>query len=105
MGVFIDINLNDVGGGKTQINIEVRRKMGAFDQSYEIQQANQHIQEMFNGISNILTNGVPQPQPPKPKGSFIAEVVGTLLGITMGGSLIYGVGWVFFTFVLPFFKK
>lgn len=63
MGVFIDINLSDVGNGKTQINIEVRRKVGAFDESYEVQKASQHIQEIFNGISVILTNGVPQPKP------------------------------------------
>jgi hypothetical protein len=76
IGVFIDINLNDAGGGQTQINIEVRRKMGAFDESYEVQKASQHIQDIFNGISVILTNGVPQPKPQQqvkpPKGNDVA---------------------------------
>ena len=56
LGVSIDINLNYISETKTNIEVEVRRKIGAFDQSFEVQKANQHIQNIFNGISVLLTN-------------------------------------------------
>lgn len=56
LGVSIDINLNYVTENKTNIEVEVRRKIGAFDKSFEVQKANQHIQNIFNGISTLLTN-------------------------------------------------
>jgi hypothetical protein len=62
LGVLIDINLIDMGDNKTQINVEIRRKMGAFDESYEVQNASKHIQDVFNGISHIIKNGVPKPK-------------------------------------------
>ncbi len=54
-GVFVDINLNSITDTKSEIIAEVRRKLGAFDRWYEVQQANQHIDYLFNGISNLLT--------------------------------------------------
>jgi len=54
LGVFIDINLSAVSESKTDITIEVRRKIGAFDQSSEITLANQHIQNMVTYISRAL---------------------------------------------------
>ena len=39
MGVFIDINLNYVTESKTDIIVEIRRKIGAFDQWVEVQKA------------------------------------------------------------------
>lgn len=56
IGVWIDINLTEVSETKTEIFIEVRRKVGAFDQTYEITHANQHIQDMFTNISFLLKN-------------------------------------------------
>lgn len=56
LGVSIDISLNYISETKTNIEVEVRRKIGAFDQSFEVQKANQHIQNIFNGISVLLTN-------------------------------------------------
>lgn len=55
-GVFADINLNYITETKTEIIVEVRRKIGAFDQWFEVQKANQHIDNLFNGISVLLTN-------------------------------------------------
>lgn len=55
LGVYVDINLNYVTETKTSIEIEVRRKIGAFDQTFEVQKANQHIQKLFTGISTLLT--------------------------------------------------
>ena len=54
MGVFIDINLNYVTESKTDIIVEIRRKIGAFDQWVEVQKANQHIDTLFTGLSVLL---------------------------------------------------
>lgn len=55
LGSYIDINLNFVTETKSEIIVEVRRKIGAFDQWVEVQKANQHIENLFNGISVLLT--------------------------------------------------
>lgn len=59
LGAFIDINLNEVSSNKTEINIEVRRKLGAFDNWVEVQNANEHIQKVISALSKaIKSNGV-----------------------------------------------
>ncbi len=73
LGVFVDINLNFVSETKTDIIIEVRRKVGAFDQSHEVSKANKHIESMFNGISELIIN--PNAQPKKKDGCYIATSV------------------------------
>ncbi len=56
LGVYIDVNLNYVSETRTNITVEVRRKLGAFDQSFEVSKANRHIESVFNAISVLLTN-------------------------------------------------
>lgn len=56
LGVYIDFNLNYVSETKTNIIVEVRRKIGAFDQAFEVQKANEHIEKVFTAISYLLTN-------------------------------------------------
>jgi hypothetical protein len=51
LGVFIDISLSEVSETKTSIEIEVRRKVGAFDQAHEVSNANQHITKILELIS------------------------------------------------------
>jgi hypothetical protein len=53
-GVFIDINLSSKNDNSTDVTIEVRRKIGTFDQSHEVTSANQHIQNIVTLISNAL---------------------------------------------------
>lgn len=55
-GVFIEVSFNSSLENKTQVNIEVRRKIGAFDQSHEITYANNHIQNILNSMSTFLSN-------------------------------------------------
>lgn len=50
LGVFIDVQLTEVGD-KTQVDIEVRRKLGAFDQWHEVQLAGEHIKNFSKAIS------------------------------------------------------
>lgn len=52
-GVYIDFHLNAITENKTEISVEIRRKIGAFDQSHEITQANTHMTNIFNYISNL----------------------------------------------------
>ncbi|WDT68315.1 hypothetical protein [Cloacibacterium sp. TD35] len=54
-GVYIDIHLNTINENKTEINIEIRRKIGSFDKSHEITNANEHIAKTLNAISVLLT--------------------------------------------------
>jgi len=51
LGVFIDVNLSAVNESKTEITIEIRRKVGAFDQAHEVTKANQHIESLFETIA------------------------------------------------------
>lgn len=51
LGVYIDISLSEVSENKTSIEIEVRRKVGAFDQAHEVSNANQHITRILELIS------------------------------------------------------
>lgn len=55
LGVYIDVQLNSLSENKTEIHVEVRRKVGSFDQSYEITKANEHLANVFEGISKGLS--------------------------------------------------
>src|ERR1700685_168165 len=56
LGVYADVNLSFVTETRTDIVIEIRRKIGATDQWVDVQYANRHIQNLFNGISALLAN-------------------------------------------------
>jgi hypothetical protein len=51
LGVYVDISFSEVSENKTTIEIEVRRKIGAFDKSHEITSANNHISKIIELIS------------------------------------------------------
>lgn len=55
LGVFIDINLNSVSENKTEITVEVRRKLGSFNQSHEVTKANEHLVKIFDAIAKLTT--------------------------------------------------
>ena len=54
VGVFIDFNLLSINDNRTEISIEVRRKIGSFDQSYEVTNANNHIDNLINFLIYLL---------------------------------------------------
>jgi len=87
LGVFIDINLTEVTPTKTEISIEVRRKLGAFDNWVEVQNANEHIQNIITAISKALTTPNGQVQEVKQK-SYIPELIGFVIGIIILMSLL-----------------
>lgn len=53
LGVFIDINLNTISENKTEITVEVRRKIGSFNQSHEVTKANEHLVKIFEAIAKL----------------------------------------------------
>lgn len=55
LGVFIDINLNSIDPNKTEITVEVRRKIGSFNQAHEVTKANEHLDKVFACIANLTS--------------------------------------------------
>jgi hypothetical protein len=53
LGVYVDIHLNSINENKTEIQIEIRRKVGTFNQSHEITNANRHIDNLYNYIAQL----------------------------------------------------
>lgn len=53
LGMYADINLNSISENKTEITIEIRRKIGSFNQSSEISNANRHITNLTNYIAQL----------------------------------------------------
>lgn len=54
-GVYIDINLSSINENKTEIAIEIRRKIGSFDQAHEVTKANQHIENLFETLAKGIS--------------------------------------------------
>lgn len=55
LGVFIDINLNSILENKTEITVEIRRKLGTFNESHEVTHANNHIVNIINYIAKLTS--------------------------------------------------
>jgi hypothetical protein len=82
MGAFININLLSVSQTRTQIDIEISRQMGAFDEWVEVQKAGKHLEDTINAIAYILKNGVPaNKQQVENKDSGASTIVGIIIGI------------------------
>jgi hypothetical protein len=85
LGAFININLNSVNNTQTQVDVEISRQLGAFDEWVEVHKANKHIEETLNSIAHILQNGVPeaQPQSKAQNESAWPLIIGIIIGITV----------------------
>jgi hypothetical protein len=85
LGVFIDVQLSATNEKTSEISMEVKRKMGAFDKWYEVQEANTHIENVINGISSLLANpdqavpATPEPQKNAGCASFLIFPIGAAL--------------------------
>jgi hypothetical protein len=85
LGVYIDINLTQMSDTRTEINIEVRRKLGAFDTWVEVQNANEHLQKLIDGLSTVLTTPSGQIKEKKETPTWV-----TVLGIIVVLSILSG---------------
>jgi len=54
LGVYIDFNMTKISDISTKITIEIRRKLGSFDNSIEVQNANYHLQDLTKYLSEIV---------------------------------------------------
>jgi hypothetical protein len=84
LGAFININLSSVSSTKTQVDVEISRQMGAFDEWVEIQKANKHVEETINAIAYIIKNGVPATKPQVETQGCL----GIAIWLFVGGSLL-----------------
>ena len=53
-GVYVDINLSEISETKTEIAIEIRRKVGTFDEWQEVSRAGDHINNLITGLGQLL---------------------------------------------------
>ncbi|WP_445721829.1 hypothetical protein [Flavobacterium sp.] len=58
LGVYIDINLNKLGDEKTEITVEIRRKVGTFNESHEVTNANNHLSKVFECIAKLTAMNI-----------------------------------------------
>ncbi|MEY3505068.1 MAG: hypothetical protein RL349_1665 [Bacteroidota bacterium] len=95
LGIFADINFSKQDESRTEISIEIRRKVGAFDQAHEVSKANEHIAVLYELISKclVLTEAevteleTKKKSTPEKKGCMIAVLL--TIGSLLGGSVIY----------------
>jgi hypothetical protein len=91
-GAIINVHLKKIDDLTTQIDIEISRQMGAFDDWVEVSKANRHLDETMKAISEILTNGVPQKQTEvtsevgkiSDKKVSVVEAWATIIGVLVG---------------------
>ncbi|SEF49948.1 TM2 domain-containing membrane protein YozV [Halpernia humi] len=55
LGVYIDIHLNSINENKTEISTEIRRKMGSFNESHEVTNANNHLVKTYDCIAKLIS--------------------------------------------------
>lgn len=53
LGIYIDINLNSISDNKTEISIEIRPKLGTFNEPHDVTNANDHIVNIINYIAQL----------------------------------------------------
>lgn len=95
LGIFADISFSRQDESRTEISIEIRRKIGAFDQAHEVSKANDHISVLFELISKciVLTETeikelkTKKNSAPEKKGCMVAVLL--IIGSLLGGSVIY----------------
>lgn len=82
LGALINVNLTEVSENKTQVNIEIARQMGAFDNWVEVSKANDHIQGFINALAHVIKNGVSE-MPGQSQGAFVTllKLAGYGIGI------------------------
>jgi hypothetical protein len=83
-GVFININLTSISNTRTQINIEIARKIGAFDEWVEVTKANKHMEETINSIANNIQYGIPVPQTQSTQQNSADNTLATGVGLVLG---------------------
>ena len=95
LGIFADISFSKMEESRTEISIEIRRKIGAFDQAHEVSKANDHISTLFELISKCIVLSESEIKEleskknsaPEKKGCMVAVLLS--LASALGGSVLY----------------
>lgn len=95
LGVYIDISLKKESETATELTIEVRRKVGSFNQSHEVTNANNHIQNMLQLISSALSisdeglEKIKVSELSKPKGGcmLVSVIITSVIGLLIYSSI------------------
>ena len=95
LGIFADISLSKLDESRTEITIEIRRKIGAFDQAHEVSKANDHIAALFELISKCIVLSEAEMKELETKKSTTPDKKGCMVAILfaltglLGGSVLY----------------
>ena len=95
LGIYADISFSKQDEGRTEVTIEIRRKIGAFDQAHEVSKANEHISTLFTLVSQCVVLSEEQikeletRQQNMPKNSGCMVTVLLTIGSILGGGVIY----------------
>lgn len=54
LGVYIDINCRSIDDSRTEVSIEIRRKVGSFNRGSEVTYANVHMENIIDLITESL---------------------------------------------------
>jgi len=92
LGVYIDIHINSITDTKTEIAIEIRRKLGTFNESHEVTNANNHMHKMYDYLSKLMTlsddgiqNLKSKPLQPAINKSIKNKTLAAILALFLGG--------------------
>ena len=95
LGIYADISFSKQDEGRTEVTIEIRRKIGAFDQAHEVSKANEHISTLFTLVSQCVVLSEEQikeletRQQNMPKSSGCMVTLLLTIGSILGGGVIY----------------
>lgn len=82
IGNIITLSLNSITETKTEIKLEARRVMGAYDQAAEVTSANLDLKSMTKAISTLVYN--PNAEKPQNKGcAGTSAMILLIIGITI----------------------
>jgi hypothetical protein len=101
-GVMIIINANPVSESSTNVNIEIQRFIGAFDDVHEVSRANDHMNNITSALSlalreklEVTSNNIQQPVTPQPSTTPTKssnELWKVFLYATIGVTIMYFLG-------------
>jgi hypothetical protein len=97
LGIFADISFSRIDESKTEVTIEIRRKVGAFDQAHEVSNANEHISTLFNLLSQCVVLDEVQITEMEKRKQYVQKNSGCMVavlitvGSMLGGGLIYAI--------------
>jgi|GEM_PF-1773116 hypothetical protein len=95
LGIYADISFSKQDEGRTEVTIEIRRKVGAFDQAHEVSKANEHISTLFNLLSHCVVLDEAQITEMEKRKEYVQKNSGCMVavlvtvGSLLGGSVIY----------------